>query len=377
MNETTQRRVAIVSSAQTVLAHKHSDHQHVDLISDAVSRALKGTGIRYEDIDFVIDSGSDFLDGRSISNCGFLGAMAAHHKEESRVEEDGLWALTYAANKIAGGSASVGVVVAYSKPSESNVDNYWTGLLEPFIQRPVGLNQRSAAGLTARQYLSAADLNAEDLRAVSQQSWNRAVENTGVDASELPTDEAFWRDPVASPLSASDLSRPVDGAVAILVARAEIANDITSTPVWITGQGSAMDQHFLANREQTGLPAAKAAAENAFRMAGGTCARDYGLVELSATSTVGELMALEALGFADQYQGIGHYRDPGALKVNPSGGALPADPIMATGLVRAHEAASRLARRTGFTDPSTNRALVHGTGGFAMQNHCVVTMEVD
>src|SRR6266581_6453548 len=98
------RRVAVVNSAQTALRPSWSDRQHIDLISDAVARALKGTGLRIEDVDFVIDSGSDFLDGRSISNCGFLGAMGAHHKEESRVEEDGLWALTYAANKVAGGS---------------------------------------------------------------------------------------------------------------------------------------------------------------------------------------------------------------------------------------------------------------------------------
>jgi len=60
------------------------------------------------DVDFVIDSGSDILDGRSISNCGFLGAMGAHHKEESRVEEDGLWGAFYAVMKIAAGSAEIG-----------------------------------------------------------------------------------------------------------------------------------------------------------------------------------------------------------------------------------------------------------------------------
>ena len=62
--------------------------------------ALKGTGLRTEGVDFVIDSGSDFIEGRRTSNCGFLGAMGTHHKEESRVEEDSLWSFSYAANKI-------------------------------------------------------------------------------------------------------------------------------------------------------------------------------------------------------------------------------------------------------------------------------------
>src|SRR4030081_1326455 len=108
-------RVAVVSSAQTELRTAWSGAHNIDLISAVVSNVFKGTGLTLDDVDFVFDSGSDVLDGRSISNCGFLGAMGAHHKEESRVEEDGLWSLMYAANKIASGSASVGLVVAYSK----------------------------------------------------------------------------------------------------------------------------------------------------------------------------------------------------------------------------------------------------------------------
>jgi acetyl-CoA C-acetyltransferase len=374
MTYTSPRRVAVVNSAQTVLTPAWSDRQHIDLISEAVVGALKGTGLRIEDVDFVIDSGSDFLDGRSISNCGFLGAMGAHHKEESRVEEDGLWSLTYAANKIAGGSARVGLVVAYSKPSESDVRNYWTGLLEPFLQRPVGLDQHSAAGLYAQRYLAAAGLKADDLRSVSTRAWELAVANPYVDIAEVPQSEEFWNNPVSTPLRASDMARPVDGAVAVLVASADVADQVTASPVWLTGHGSAIDQHFLAAREPDSLPACAAAARSALRMAGVEDVRSFDLAEVAATSTVGELMVLEALGLADAHRGIDAYA--GSTDINPSGGALPADVIMATGLVRLHEAAARLAGRTGYAMPDATSALVHGTGGFAMQNHCVVTMEV-
>jgi acetyl-CoA C-acetyltransferase len=366
-----------VNSAQTAFRSEWSERQHVDLIGEAVSRALKGTGLRIDDVDFVIDSGSDFLDGRSISNCGFLGAMGAHHKEESRVEEDGLWALGYASNKIASGAASIGLVIAYSKPSEGNIDDYWNGLLEPFVQRPVGLDQYVAAGLVARRYLAASGLDAVDLREISEQSWRNAARNPYIETQRPADDDPYWHDEVATPLRRSDLALPVDGAVAVLVSRAEVADQITSTPVWLTGQGSAIDQHFLAAREQDSLPAAGFAARAAYRMSGDTKATDYDLVEVSARSTVGELMVLEALGLAEKHKGIELYRSSASFELNPSGGALPADPIMATGLARVHEAASRLARRTGYEDSQARRALVHGTGGFAMQNHCVVTMEVD
>jgi acetyl-CoA C-acetyltransferase len=369
-------RVAVVNSAQTRLSSKWSDRQHIDLVTEAATRALKGTGLRIEDIDFVIDSGSDFLDGRSISNCGFLGAMGAHHKEESRVEEDGLWSLTYAANKIASGSASVGLVIAYSKPSESNVRDYWTGLLDPFIQRPTGLDQFSAAGLYAQRYLAKAGLKANDLHDVARHAWAGAARNPFVDVDEVPSDDAFWSEDIATPLRRSDMARPVDGAVAVLLASAEVADKVTTRPVWLTGHGSAIDQHFLAAREPDSLPACEAAARMALRNMGGKMAKDFDLVEVSATSTVGELMVLEALGLAEPHRAIELYRDGGPTTINASGGALPADVIMATGLVRLHEAASRLSGRADHGSEKASTALVHGTGGFAMQNHCVVTMEV-
>lgn len=374
----TQRRVAIVSSSQTLLASARPESQHIDLISEAAVGALKGTGLRIEDVDFVIDSGSDFLDGRSISNCGFLGAMGAHHKEESRVEEDGLWALNYGLTKIAGGSASVGVIIAYSKPSEGNVRDFWADMLEPFIQRPIGLDHESAAALYAQRYLAAAGLAADELQAVSRRAWQRAVSNPRVAVSAVPDDDAFWNEDVWTPLRRADLARPADGAVAVVIAAAEVADRISPRPVWVTGVGAAIDQHYLAAREPDALPAAEVAARQALRVSGKASAKDFDIAEVSANSTVGELMVVEALGLADRHRGIELYRggESGTV-INPSGGALPADPIMATGLARVHEAASRLSGGFGYDDvPGAETAIVHGTGGFAMQNHCVMTLEV-
>lgn len=371
MGQHTRRRVAVVGSAQTVLTSARNDAQHVDMIAEVATRALKGTGLGIDDIDFVIDSGSDFLDGRSISNCGFLGAMGAHKREESRVEEDGLWAFTYAVNKLRGGTGSVGLVIAYSKPSEGDVDAFWSNMLEPFVQRPVGLNHETAGAFYAQRYLADANLQASDLRVVADRAWERAARNPNVDTNR--EDAAVGRS--ASPLGPVDYSLPVDGAVAIVVAVQEVAEQAVERPVWVTGMGSAIDTHVLAERDLGALPAATHAVETALRMAGRDSARDFDLAEVSATSTVGELLVLESLGLAERHRAIDLYRNDDE-RVNPSGGALPADVIMATGLARLHEAVLRLGRRAEHAEHSATSALVHGTGGFAMQNHCVVTLEV-
>ena len=375
MTSTSLRNVAIVGSAQTELRTAWYDRQHVDLIAEAVSHALLGTGLRMEDVDFVIDSGSDFLDGRSISNCGFLGAMGAHHKEESRVEEDGLWAALYGATKIAAGSASVGLVIAYSKSSESDPRDYWSSLAEPFTQRPVGLDNRAVAGLYAQRYLSTAALEADALRSVTRRAWTSASANAATDASFDDLTDEFWSEEVATPLRRSDFSRAADGAVAIVLAGTDTARQIGGQPVWVTGFGSAIDQHFVAARDLDAFPAARAAAQQAYRIAGVPDPSSFDLVEVSANSTVGELMVLEALGLADKGCAIELYADGAGAGINQSGGALPSDVVMASGLVRLHEIASQLSGRSDRAAGDARRGLAHGTGGLGMQNHCVITVE--
>lgn len=370
-------RVAVVASAQTQLRSAWPDRQHVDLISEAVVGVLRGSGIRIEDVDFVIDSGSDILDGRSISNCGFLGAMGAHHKEESRVEEDGLWAALYAATKIASGSAEIGLVVAYSKPSESDVSAFYSTQCEPFFQRPVGFDHAAASGIQAQLYLEQTDATQDSFAHVVAHDWANAVANPWVATDGAPTlDEIRSSDSVATPLRKLDFSRQVDGAVAVLVTSQRIAAKMDVDPVWITGIGTAMDQHAFALRDHAALPACEVAARTAYKRAGISDPKQASLVETGAGSVAGELMVLEALGLADRGHGADLFVDGSDIALNPSGGSLPADPIMATGLVRLSEAALQLKGRVDHAPPGATSAIVHGAGGVGLQNHCVFTLEV-
>ena len=376
MSENSMTRVAVVSSAQTEFRKAWSNLQHVDLLSAVVEATLKGSGLRIEDVDFVVDCGSDVLDGRSISNCGFLGAMGAHHKEEARVEEDGLFGAIYGVNKIVAGSASVALVIGYSKPSESDVAAYYSTIAEPFYQRPIGIDHVSAAGLLASQYLSLTHATEEDLLRITRSAWSKARSNQRLVASELPSDEEIERASyVAEPLREFQLARPVDGAVAVLLACEEVARKVTEYPVWITGMGAATESHCLADRTPGEFAAAQEAARVAQRRAGITDPRSVDFVEVSASSVAAEALVVEALGLAARGHAVDAYLD-GKVDINPSGGSVPADPIMATGLVRLHEASSRLSGRSGGRS-SGARAFVHGAGGLNMQNHCVFAVEVE
>lgn len=364
--------VGVVATAQTSLRAAWGDAQHVDLISSVVGSVFKGTGLTLDDVDFVIDSGSDVLDGRSISNCGFLGALGAHHKEEARVEEDGLWGALYGVNKIRSGASRIGLIVAYSKPSESNVDLYWSSQLEPFYQRPVGFGQKAANGLMAQDYLARNGISQQDLAELVARRWAAAAASGRVDIADLPDAAAVLAAAeAASPLTALMMARPVDGAVAVLIAEEEIVRRVNRQPVFITGMGTSMGTHSYADRAGGQIAAVAAAAAMAYRAAGWG-AGEADVAEVSACSVVGELLAIEGLGLAEPGKGLAATKS-GKVTINASGGALPADPIMATGLVRLVEATRQLTR-SGRGAPQ--RAIVHGASGIAMQNNCVFTLEV-
>lgn len=368
-------RVAVVSTAQTELRVAWSGAQHIDLISAVVQQVFKGTGLTLDDVDFVFDSGSDVLDGRSISNCGFLGAMGAHHKEESRIEEDGLWAALYGVTKIASGAASLGLIIAYSKPSESDVRLFYSSQCEPFYQRPVGFDHRAASGIQAQRYLVSHPLSESDLARIVSTRWKDAAARGKVQVGDLPEEKEILASPFeARPLRRLMMSRPMDGAVAVLIASEDIASRVAKAPVWITGVGASADKHAFASRKADKLEACEAAAKSAYKRAGWSNPA-ASLAEVSASSAVGELLVLEALGLADAGAGI-KLMDNKQIAVNRSGGALPADPIMATGLVRLSEAVDQLAHPAAWGLKTPSSAIAHGTGGVGMQTHCVFTLEV-
>ncbi len=369
-------RVAVIASTQTELRPSWSGAQHIDLISAVVSQVFKGTGLDLDDVDFVIDSGSDVLDGRSISNCGFLGAMGAHHKEESRVEEDGLWAALYGTTKIASGAADVGLIIAYSKPSESDVSLFYSMQCEPFYQRPVGFNQSAASGLQAQRYMGDHGVSEHDLARVVAKRWADAAARGRVAIESVPSAaDVLASENVAAPLKALMMARPLDGAVAVLLASADIARRVSRNPVWITGLGSSMDRHAFASRKPGVLEACEVAAKRAYLHAGWENPLQASLAEVSASSAASELMVLEALGLAKPGRGI-DLLDQDQRVINRSGGALPADPIMATGLVRLSEATRQLANPAEYGPTKPTSAIVHAAGGVGMQTHCIFTLEV-
>jgi acetyl-CoA acetyltransferase len=153
-----------------------------------------------------------------------------------------------------------------------------------------------------------------------------------------------------TPLRPYDCAPVTDGAAAIVLATGDKARELCERPAWIRGVDHRIEAHALGARDL----GRSESAELAGRKAG---VRDIEVAELHAQFSHEELILREALGLGDD------------VRVNPSGGPLAANPVMATGLIRIGEAAGWIHRG------EANRTLAHASSGPCLQSNLVCVME--
>jgi len=373
------RRVAIVGYAQS--HHQHNMQKtREDMVFEVCKEALHHAGILREDLDTVITASTDFLDGRTISNVFLSMAVGAYLKDESKVEEDGTSALYYALMRILAGTHDVALVEAHTQGSTFNPHQVSFYTLDPLFDRQIGvLNDIATAALQARIYMNRYSVSEEHLAMAAVKNITNAAENPcahrkmpDVSVEEVMNSKVFY-DPIRE-LTMSPIS---DGACALILASEERAREITDKPVWIEGVGSCQDA-YLRDRDISSLDSLKSAASTAYKMAGvKEPSSELDVAEISEKFAHEELMIYEALGLCQEGQGKnlierGTTSRDGEMPVNPSGGALGADPVCATGLIRVVEASKQIRGEAGgYQVPGVHRALAHGQFGICAQKNTV------
>lgn len=373
------RRVAIVGYAQS--HHQHNMQKtREDMVFEVCREALHHAGILREDLDTVITASTDFLDGRTISSVFLSMAVGAFLKDESKVEEDGTFALYYALMRILAGTHDIALVEAHTQGSTFNPHQVSFYTLDPLFDRQIGvLNDLAVAALQARMYMNRYSVSEEHLAMAAVKNITNASENPcaerkmpDVSVEEVMNSKVFY-DPIRE-LTMSPIS---DGACALILASEEKAREITDKPVWIEGVGSCQDP-YLRDRDILSLDSLKSAASTAYKMAGvKEPFSELDVAEISEKFAHEELMIYEALGLCQEGQGKnlierGTTRRDGEMPVNPSGGALGADPVCATGLIRVVEAAKQIrGEADGYQVPDVRRALAHGQFGICAQKNTI------
>ncbi len=345
------KSVAVVGFAQATYAAGETDRGIVELLNPVVTAALADAGLRRDEIGFTCSGSCDYLAGAPFSFVEALDAVGAWPPiQESHVEQDAAWALYEAWVRLQhGGPEDPGTALVYGfgKSSLGDVTEIATLQLDPYYLAPLWPDTISVAALQARAYLEATGRTETDLADVVARSRRASAANpyaVAVGADDPPA-------PV-SPLSPADCPPVTDGAAAIVLAVGDRARELCDRPAWITGIDHRIEPHSLGVRDLARSRSTEQAGARA-----GVSAAPVDVAELHACFSHEELILADALGLGPD------------VRVNPSGGPLGANPVMATGLIRIGEAAARI--RSG----EAGRAVAHASSGPCLQHNLVAVLE--
>jgi acetyl-CoA acetyltransferase len=324
----------------------------VEMLVPILAEVFGRTGLTKGDIGFWCSGSSDYLAGRAFSFVQAVDALGAVPPiAESHVEMDGAWALYEAWVKVLTGEAETALAYGFGKSSGADLRRVLALQLDPYLAAPLWPDSVSLAAMQARLGLEAGLFSEKDMAEVASRSRAAAAANPRAQLREQASaDELLARSYIAEPLRAHDCAPVGDGAAVVILASGDRARQLCERPAWITGFEHRIDSAELGARDLLTVPSAAAAAQSA-----GSFGID--VAELHAPFTHQEILLRRALGLGEE------------VSVNPSGGALCANPMFAAGLARIGYAAQAIMNGT------NDRAIGHATSGPLLQQNLVCVME--
>ncbi|MDH3212459.1 MAG: thiolase domain-containing protein [Myxococcales bacterium] len=350
------RDVAVLSFAQTPYKRREASRSEVEMVMAVVTEAIADSGIPKGAIGFTCSGSSDYIAGQAFAFVGAVDALGAWPPiSESHVEMDGAWALYEAWVKIQCGAADSALVFAFGRSSMGRLPETLTMQLDPYTLAPLGIDAVSLAALQARSLLDRGGVTERDWAEIAVRSRRDAMANPFAQLrGESEVDKLLAEPYLVSPLRKHDCPPISDGAAAVVIAADDVARRAGPRPVWIRGIDHRIEPHQPGVRDLTRSPSTSLAGRKA-----GAVPERLELAELHAPFTHQEWILREALGLGE------------GLRINPSGGALAANPMMVAGLARIGEAAQRI-RESG-----SGLALAHATQGHCLQQNLVCVLEAE
>jgi acetyl-CoA acetyltransferase len=265
---------------------------------------------------------------------------------------DGAWALYEAWIRLLLGDIDVALAMGSGRSSTADPTLIYPMEMDPYYLAPLGADATSFAAIQARALIDAGKVTEAGMAEVAVRTRRDAKQNDQAQVAGDFDAKALLAEPyVRAPLRRHDLPPITDGACAVVIARADKARELCEHPVWITGFAHATEMHNPGMRDLTTSRSTARAAK-----AAGVDEAPIEVAEIQAADTHQEPVLVEALGIGDAV-------------VNPSGGPLAANPIMATGLVRVAEAARQV------RDFGKHRTLAHSSSGPCLQQNLVCVLE--
>jgi acetyl-CoA acetyltransferase len=348
------REIAIVSFAQSPSVRSDANRNEVEMLLPVVREAVQRSGIPKSEIGFTCSGSCDYLAGQPFAFVTALDAIGAWPPiRESHVEMDGAWALYEAWVRLQHGDVDSALVYAFGKSSLGDIHDVLALQLDPYYMTPLWPDAVSLAALQARALIDSKKHTEREMAQVAVRSRASAKSNPNAQlAGDFDADSLLNEPYVTSPLREHDCPPISDGAVAVVLAAGDLARRVCEKPAWIRGIDHRIEAHSIGMRDLTTSASSARAAQRA-----GLGERPVDVAELHAPFSHQELVLRDALGIN------------GDTDINPSGGALAANPLMAAGLIRIGEAAGQI------MSGNAKRTLAHATSGPCLQQNLVCLLD--
>jgi acetyl-CoA C-acetyltransferase len=369
--------VAIVGVGLTKFG-EHWETSFSELFIEAGATAIKDAGIDGKDIDGIFVgnmSGGRFIDQEHTSSL-IADRAGVAPIPSTRVEaacasgglalRQGIAAITSGMHDIvvAGGVEKMTDILTESTTQTlvTAADQEWEAFL--------GMTFPGLYAMMARRHMHEFGTTRRQLSLVSVKNHKNAKNNPYAQFQfEITEDQVIESPMVADPLRLLDCSPITDGAACVILASEKKAKEFTDSPIYMTGSGQASSSIALHDRKRiTVVDATVNAAKEAYARAKKRPS-DIQVAEVHDAFTIGEILAIEGLGFVKIGEGgkateEGLTQIGGKIPVNTSGGLkAKGHPVGATGVAQAVEIVLQLRGEAGKRQVDADIGLTHNVGG--------------
>jgi acetyl-CoA acetyltransferase len=349
------QKIAIVAYSQSSCVSNAGAVNEVELIMPQLDAVYKQAGLGgAQDVDFVCSGSCDYLQGAAfafVSGVDALGAVPPI--KESHVEMDAAWALYESMLKIRMGHADSALIYGFGKSSPGELPIVLSQQLDPYYLAPLWVDTVSLAAMQARLMLDGGLITERDMADVVVRSRHNARGNAMAQLSgEVSADQLLAQEMFVSPLRKSDCCPVSDGASAMIICTEEKALEWGVPYALISGIDHRVETHHMGMRDLTDSVSTRLAAGGA-----GAHNGPIDVAELYAPFSHQEIILSRALELGPE------------TAVNPSGGVLAGNLMMASGLSRMGEVFNRIIAG------DARRGIAHATSGPCLQHNFVAVIE--
>jgi acetyl-CoA acetyltransferase len=346
------------------LPHKSQLALHLE----AITNAVRDAGLKITDVDGIFTAGQHspallgealgitprYVDGTSVGGCSFMilveHAVAAlhHHLCNVAVVSHG-----------ESGRSGVGVTRTRDTSISGQYEIPYGFGAAPTYFGLITTRHMHEYGTTLEQWAQVA---------VSTRAW-AALNPKAMYRDPLTIEEVLNSRPICYPFNILNICLVTDAGGAVVLTRADRAQDCAKKPVYVRGTGEGTEH--VSVTQMKGLPLSEAtriSGQRAFTMAGVTHS-DFDHIMLYDAFTSGPPIMLESLGFAKPGAGVHFFENGkstpgGSLPINTNGGGLSYTHSGMYGVFPIIEATRQQRGECGARQvPNAKLSLVNGMGG--------------